>query len=122
MLTDGGLKTTLIFDLGFDLPEFASFPLLESESGRKALLDYYRTYTRIAEDHGVGIVLDTPTWRASADWARSSATTPRPSTGSTLRQSISFARSAPSSSPAARRWSSRATSGPGATATTPATR
>ena len=68
MLTDGGLETTLIFDLGFDLPEFASFPLLESESGRKALLDYYRTYSRIAEDHGVGIVLETPTWRASADW------------------------------------------------------
>ncbi len=68
LLTDGGLETTLIFEVGFDLPEFASFPLLESETGRTALLDYYRTYAGVAQDQQVSIVLDTPTWRASADW------------------------------------------------------
>ncbi|MDX2378572.1 MAG: homocysteine S-methyltransferase family protein [Acidimicrobiia bacterium] len=68
LLTDGGLETTLIFDNGIDLPEFASFPLLDDEAGRAALLDYYRTYSDIARRHEVGIVLETPTWRASADW------------------------------------------------------
>jgi homocysteine S-methyltransferase len=68
LLTDGGLETTLIFDEGIDLPEFASFPLLDDEAGRAALLDYYRRYADIAQGHEVGIVLETPTWRASADW------------------------------------------------------
>ena len=68
LLTDGGLETTLIFDQGFDLPQFASFPLLENEAGRQALLDYYRAYAEVAHRLSVGVVLDTPTWRASADW------------------------------------------------------
>lgn len=68
-VTDGGLETTLIFHEGIDLPDFAAFPLLADEAGRAALARYYRAYQDIAERHGVGIVLDTPTWRASADWA-----------------------------------------------------
>ena len=68
MLTDGGLETTLIFDHGLDLPEFAAFPLIASTEGRAALDDYYRSYVNVALQHRVGIVLETPTWRASADW------------------------------------------------------
>ena len=41
-LTDGGLETTLIFHDGFDLPCFASFPLLKDEQGREALQNYYQ--------------------------------------------------------------------------------
>lgn len=69
-LTDGGLETTLIFHDGFDLPDFAAFPLLESADGRAALERYYRAYLDIAQRHGTGLVLETPTWRASADWGR----------------------------------------------------
>lgn len=68
LLTDGGLETTLIFDHGFDLPQFASFPLITSEEGRSALLAYYRSYVEVARAHEMSIVLDTPTWRASSDW------------------------------------------------------
>lgn len=67
-LTDGGLETTLIFLRGLDLPHFASFPLLDSERGRQELTAYYETYLAIARERGLGFVLDTPTWRASADW------------------------------------------------------
>ncbi len=67
-VTDGGLETTLIFVEGIDLPDFASFPLLDSAEGRAALGRYYTPYFDIAEQHGVGIVVDTPTWRASLDW------------------------------------------------------
>jgi S-methylmethionine-dependent homocysteine/selenocysteine methylase len=68
-LADGGLETTLVFLDGFDLPEFAAFPLLEDGDGRAALERYYDSYLDVAEDAGVGIALDTPTWRASPDWS-----------------------------------------------------
>lgn len=67
-LTDGGLETDLIFLRGIDLPEFASFPLLDDEAMREVLRDYYRDYLRIGADAGVGMVLETPTWRASSEW------------------------------------------------------
>ncbi|MGV3733864.1 MAG: homocysteine S-methyltransferase family protein [Microcella sp.] len=69
-LTDGGLETTLIFHDGLDLPDFAAFTLLDSDHGRDALERYYRSYIAIARRHGTGLVLETPTWRASADWGR----------------------------------------------------
>jgi S-methylmethionine-dependent homocysteine/selenocysteine methylase len=68
-LADGGLETTLVFLDGFDLPEFAAFPLVEDGDGRAALERYYDSYLDVAEDAGVGIALDTPTWRANPDWA-----------------------------------------------------
>ena len=67
-LTDGGIETTLIFHDGFDLPHFASFILLESDKGLDALRRYYSRYLDIAGEAGSGFVLETPTWRANADW------------------------------------------------------
>lgn len=68
-LTDGGLETTLVFHDGFDLPLFAAFPLLRDVRGKAALDRYMRRYAEIAISHGKGLVLDTPTWRASSRWA-----------------------------------------------------
>ena len=48
MLADGGIETTLIFHDGIDLPHFASFTLLDSPSGRAALLRYFESYVEIA--------------------------------------------------------------------------
>lgn len=67
-LTDGGIETTLIFDDGFDLPYFAAFDLLRTAQGRAALETYYERYIPIAREHGRGFVLESPTWRANADW------------------------------------------------------
>ncbi len=67
-LTDGGLETTLVFREGIDLPDFAAFPLLDTDSGRAALARYYGPYLDLAERLGLGLVLDTPTWRANLDW------------------------------------------------------
>lgn len=67
-LTDGGLETTLIFHEGVDLPDFAAFTLLDSDDGRLALERYFLAYLAIAARHGTGLVLETPTWRASRDW------------------------------------------------------
>jgi S-methylmethionine-dependent homocysteine/selenocysteine methylase len=67
-VTDGGLETTLVFRDGIDLPDFAAFPLLDTESGRASLTDYYTSYLDIAARLELGMVLDTPTWRANLDW------------------------------------------------------
>lgn len=67
-LTDGGLETTLVFRDGIDLPYFAAFPLLFDAEGRARLAGYFRPYLDLAEERSLGFVLDTPTWRASADW------------------------------------------------------
>jgi S-methylmethionine-dependent homocysteine/selenocysteine methylase len=68
-IADGGLETTLVFLHGVELPDFAAFPLLETADGREHLRRYYDPYLDIAERRGVGIVVDTPTWRANHDWA-----------------------------------------------------
>lgn len=68
LLTDTGLETWLIFHRSVDLPDFAAFPLLDTEQGRALLTEYFRDHVRIAETAGTGIVLETPTWRASPDW------------------------------------------------------
>jgi homocysteine S-methyltransferase len=67
-VTDGGMETTLLFRDGLELPEFASFVLLDDEAGLEALRGYFESYLQLAADLGAGIVLDTPTWRANADW------------------------------------------------------
>lgn len=67
-LTDGGCETTLVFHDGFDLPDFAAFPLLGDPTGRAALDRYLDAYAEVAVRDGAGIVLESATWRASADW------------------------------------------------------
>jgi S-methylmethionine-dependent homocysteine/selenocysteine methylase len=69
-VSDGGLETDLIFNRGIDLPEFASFPLIEDERGRELLRDYYDGYAAIARGAGAGLTLESPTWRANPDWGR----------------------------------------------------
>ncbi len=68
-LADGGIETTLIFHDALDLPDFAAFVLLADGGGREALRRYFRPYVEMARYSGTGIVLETPTWRASPDWA-----------------------------------------------------
>ena len=68
-VTDGGLETDLIFHRGVDLPEFAAYPLVGTDDGRRLLVDYYDEYADIASRAGAALVLETPTWRASTQWA-----------------------------------------------------
>ena len=67
-LTDGGLETTLVFLDGLDLPDFASFPLLDDDGARPYVDRYFLPYLDLAERRGTGFVLDTATWRANPDW------------------------------------------------------
>jgi len=67
-ITDGGLETWLIFQEEIELPSFAAFVLLADDAGRAALRSYYDRYVQIARDHGTGLELLSPTWRANPDW------------------------------------------------------
>ena len=51
-----------------ELPEFASFPLVEDEAGRDLLRRYYDGYADVARRAGAGLTLESPTWRANPDW------------------------------------------------------
>jgi S-methylmethionine-dependent homocysteine/selenocysteine methylase len=68
-MTDGGLETTLVFHDGIELPYFAAFDLLKDEAGTDYLRSYYRRYAEMANRFGLGLVLESPTWRANRDWA-----------------------------------------------------
>jgi S-methylmethionine-dependent homocysteine/selenocysteine methylase len=67
-ITDGGIETTLIFNRGIDLPEFAAFDLLKDDQGTDELRGYFLPYLELAKEHGAGFVLESPTWRASPRW------------------------------------------------------
>lgn len=69
MLADGGLETHLVFKDGIDLPLFAAFTALHTETGRMALDRYMESFAQLAQETGRGFLMDTPTWRASARWA-----------------------------------------------------
>lgn len=67
-LTDGGIETVLLLREGFDLPCFASFPLVGDERGRAAIRRYFDPFLAMAQERGRPFVLDTATWRANPDW------------------------------------------------------
>lgn len=67
-LTDSGIETDLIFNGGWELPEFAAFVLLDDPAGRVALREYFLRHVVLAEAFGCGLILEAPTWRASRDW------------------------------------------------------
>jgi len=69
-LMDGGIETTLIFHEGLELPDFAAFDLLRRPEGEAALRRYFHTYAALAQRFGTGLILESATWRASADWGR----------------------------------------------------
>ncbi len=67
-LTDAGLETELIFHDGIELPAFAAFTLLDDGAGSARLRRYYDGFAQLARERGLGLVLESPTWRASPRW------------------------------------------------------
>jgi S-methylmethionine-dependent homocysteine/selenocysteine methylase len=67
-LTDGGIETSLIFNDGLELPDFAAFDLFRRPGGETVLREYFRSYARIAVRFRAGLILESATWRASTDW------------------------------------------------------
>ncbi len=68
MLTDGGLETFLVFHLEIDLPFFAAINVMRMADGEQIFRSYYKPYIDMAHSSNRGLILATPTWRASSDW------------------------------------------------------
>lgn len=88
-LTDAGIETTIIYHEGIELPYFAVFDLLKTEKGTKVLHEYYSRHAAIARANSLGFILESPTWRASADWGPKLGYTPS-ALADINRQSIAF--------------------------------
>ncbi|MBN9309913.1 homocysteine S-methyltransferase family protein [Devosia sp.] len=67
-VTDGGIETHMIFNLGQDVPDMSVYLLNMSAAGRELMRDYYRAYIPICRKAGQAFLFDTNTWRANPDW------------------------------------------------------
>lgn len=69
-LTDGGIETTLIFHEGIALEHFAAFTLLKDPERTAVMRTCYSRYVEVARQAGMGLIIDTPTWRANRSWGK----------------------------------------------------
>ena len=68
-LTEGGQETEIMYKYGFELPEFAMFPLLDQPAAVAELRGMYTRYLDTAAEHGFGALMGGFDYRASPDWA-----------------------------------------------------
>ena len=68
-LTEGGQETEIMYRHGFELPEFALFPLLDQPEAVDLLQTMYGRVLDTAAARGFGVILGGLDYRASPDWA-----------------------------------------------------
>lgn len=68
-LTEGGQETEIQYKYGFELPEFALFPLLDDPRAVAQLREMYERYLETACAYGFGALMGGFDYRASPDWA-----------------------------------------------------
>lgn len=68
-LTEGGQETELMYKFGFELPQFAMFPLLDEPRAVAEMRGMYERYLETACAHGFGAMMGGLDYRASPDWA-----------------------------------------------------
>ena len=61
-ITDGGIETHIIFNVGVELPHFSAFPLNDSAPGRDVIRSYYRDYLPVALAAGRSFLFATDSW------------------------------------------------------------
>lgn len=67
-LTEGGQETEVMYRHGFELPEFAMFPLLDNPAALDVMRAMYRSYLDVAVKHGCVALVGGLDYRASPDW------------------------------------------------------
>ena len=66
--SEGGTETEVMYKHGFELPQFAMFPLLEDAKAVSTLQRMYREYLDVIAKHGMCALLGGLDYRASPDW------------------------------------------------------
>ena len=69
-LTEGGTETEILFKYGFDLPEFAMYPLLDNRQAMDKLRVFFRGILDAAAAHRLPVLLGGMDYRASPDWGK----------------------------------------------------
>ncbi len=90
-ITEGGIETEIMYKWGFDLPEFAMFPLLEKRDSARAIRDMYRRYLDVVASHNHCALIGGFDYRASPDWGAKLGYSPAALAEANL-QSIQFLR------------------------------
>ena len=67
-LTEGGQETEVMYRHGFELPEFAMFPLLDNPAAVDVMRAMYQRYLDVAVQHGCVALIGGLDYRASPDW------------------------------------------------------
>jgi homocysteine S-methyltransferase len=67
-LTEGGSETEIMYRHGFELAEFAMFPLLDNPRALAAIRAMYCAQLDIAAEYGLSFLLTGLDYRASPDW------------------------------------------------------
>jgi homocysteine S-methyltransferase len=69
-LTEGGSETEMMYRHGFDLPEFAMFPLLDDARAVAAMREMFAQQLDAAAAYGHSFMLSGLDYRASPDWGK----------------------------------------------------
>lgn len=67
-LSEGGSETEIMYKYGFELPQFAMFPLLDNPEAVSKLREMYRSYLDVVAKHGMCALIGGLDYRASPDW------------------------------------------------------
>jgi hypothetical protein len=67
-LTEGGSETEILYRHGFELPEFAMFPLLDDPRAAVAMRAMFCAQLDVAAEFGLSFLLSGLDYRASPDW------------------------------------------------------
>lgn len=67
-LSEGGTETELMYKYGFELSQFAMYPLLENTKALSTLQGMYRNYLDVTAKHGMCALIGGLDYRASPDW------------------------------------------------------
>ncbi len=93
-LTNAGTETYLVFQQGFDLPEFCAFAVHENEAEwNKLVEDYLHPILDTAASSGYGLMLDVLVWRAHGDFVEKLGR-PRDEVAVINRRAVELARTA----------------------------
>ena len=84
-LTEGGQETEIMYRFGYDLPEFAMYPLLDRPDALKALKSMYESYLEVAAAAGFSALMGGLDYRASPDWGDKLGYSPEALAGVQLR-------------------------------------
>lgn len=90
-LTEGGTETELLYKYGFELPQFAVFPLLDNPQAVSKMREMFRSYLEVAAKHQMCALMGGLDYRASPDWGALLGYSPQGLAEANL-QSIAFLR------------------------------